>query len=162
MTAEKYENMLKSVEEKRLVGIIKTSSRLATLTVYILYPSVLVFLMLTKSPNLVKTVLVPMISFLAVSFARKLINRQRPYEKFCVAPLSERKRTGLSMPSRHTFSAFVIGTVTLFVIPVIGIVSATCGVIIAVSRILLGLHYPSDVAVGALIGIVFGLTVLFF
>ena len=61
------------------------------------------------------------------------------------------------MPSRHSFSAAGIAVTAGFVWPPLGIVAGLLAVCIAVTRILSGVHYPSDV----LAGLGFGAVVAF-
>lgn len=100
------------------------------------------------------------IPFVAVSLMRLVINSERPYEVFDLAelvPLREKRRKGASFPSRHVFSAFLIGTLWLpYSIP-FGIAAIIIGVYLAVERVLLGIHFVKDTAVGAVIGAISGL-----
>lgn len=59
---------------------------------------------------------------------------------------------GKSFPSRHTFSAFAIAA-SWFVasVPVAVVLLVAAGVL-AVCRVLGGVHFPRDVVAGALIG----------
>ena len=68
-------------------------------------------------------------------------------------PIIEKNKKGESMPSRHVFSAFIIGMAFLYIgeIP-LGII----GLIIAIVRVISGVHFPKDVIVGALVGILCG------
>ena len=57
-----------------------------------------------------------------------------------------------SFPSGHTMHAVGFTAVLLAYYPTIGILIAPFALLVASSRLVLGLHYPSDVIVGALIG----------
>ena len=97
--------------------------------------------------------------FIAVSLMRSFIDCKRPYEVFrCEAlrEMSEGRKRGHSFPSRHVFSAFLIGTLWLMYSPYIGVAVLLLGVILAIERTLLGIHFLKDVVVGALIGILSG------
>lgn len=96
------------------------------------------------------------VPFLAVSLVRRLINAPRPYE---LLPFYERKpkrKSGSSFPSRHVFSAFVIGVALMPYSLLVGILVALCGVALAITRVLLGVHFIRDVAAGAIIGALCG------
>ena len=103
--------------------------------------------------------LVTAIPFLVVSLMRVLIDSPRPYEFFDIPELEEmrkcRKR-GKSFPSRHVFSAFLIGTLWLYFNTLYGIVAIILGLFIAIERVILGIHFPRDVIVGAAIGTLSG------
>jgi undecaprenyl-diphosphatase len=66
--------------------------------------------------------------------------------------------SSLSFPSAHAFSSFAVATAMFRVDP------ATAGALviafaISICRPYLGMHYPSDVLAGALLGVVLGLIV---
>ena len=100
-----------------------------------------------------RLVVISAIPFLLVSVARRLINAPRPYElyDFCDTPPKQRK--GESFPSRHVFSAFLIGTLALFHSVWLGALLLLCGLILSAARILLGIHFPRDCIAGAAVGI---------
>jgi undecaprenyl-diphosphatase len=60
-----------------------------------------------------------------------------------------------SFPSGHTLHAIAFSTVAIDYYPALGWLLIPFAMLIALSRVVLGLHYPSDVLVGAIIG--FGL-----
>lgn len=64
-----------------------------------------------------------------------------------VAPLDE-----YSFPSGHTLHAVSFSLVAVYYYPMLGWVLIPFAALVALSRIVLGLHYPSDVLVGALLG----------
>ena len=103
--------------------------------------------------------LVTAIPFLVVSLLRVLIDSPRPYEFFDIPELEEMRRCrkrGKSFPSRHVFSAFLIGTLWLYFNTLYGIASIILGLFIAIERVILGIHFPRDVIVGAAIGALSG------
>jgi undecaprenyl-diphosphatase len=63
-----------------------------------------------------------------------------------------------SFPSGHTTTAFALATITVTSWPAISPALWVCAGCIAVSRTLLGCHYLSDVAAGAALGLVSGLS----
>lgn len=79
--------------------------------------------------------------------------RPRPYEVrqdiwLAGAPLDK-----FSFPSGHTLHAVIFGIVALHYYPQLAIILVPFVVMVALSRVVLGLHYPSDVLAGALIGV---------
>ncbi len=99
------------------------------------------------------------VPFVILSVLRVLIDSQRPYEVFDIpefSELREKKKSGRSFPSRHVFSAFLIGTLWLpYALP-FGIAAILLGAFLAAERVLRGIHFIQDVLVGAVIGILSG------
>ena len=89
-----------------------------------------------------------------VTFAMKdSFKRERPFQKYLdVVKLSS--GGGSSFPSGHTSSAFAVATSISMSYPKWYVI-APCYLwasAVGVSRIVLGVHYPSDVLAGALVG----------
>jgi undecaprenyl-diphosphatase len=61
-----------------------------------------------------------------------------------------------SFPSGHTITAFAIATALGLFYPSLFSVLLPCAVLIGISRIVLGMHFLSDVVAGALIGSLLG------
>lgn len=121
---------------------------------FTLYPCILLYLLIIRSPLLLSTILRPLSAFIIVSIFRKLINRPRPYESMDIEPLLSHK-SGESFPSRHTLSAFIIAFVCLNVNIYLGIFACTIASIISLTRILAGVHYISDVISAMIIAYIF-------
>ena len=64
-----------------------------------------------------------------------------------VAPLDE-----YSFPSGHTLHAVSFTLIAVYYYPALGWLLLPFATLVALSRIVLGLHYPSDVLAGALLG----------
>ena len=101
------------------------------------------------------TAVVPAAAFVVGTALRAAIDRPRPYTKYGFAPLFTKDKTGQSMPSRHCFSAAAIAAAVWYVLPPLGGVLAVLAVIIAVSRVITGVHFVSDVLAGLAFGLVF-------
>lgn len=86
--------------------------------------------------------------------------RPRPYQVHQVIRLGERPLDHFSFPSGHTLHAVMASTVLGFVQPLLLILMLPFTLLVAASRMILGLHYPSDVLVGAAIGAVVAVTVI--
>ncbi|MBI4745282.1 MAG: phosphatase PAP2 family protein [Deltaproteobacteria bacterium] len=79
--------------------------------------------------------------------------RKRPFEtyvdmEFILPPPDE-----YSFPSGHSINAFAIATAAAWFFPLLFIPLFVMASLIAISRVFLSLHYPTDVIVGGLIGI---------
>ena len=62
-----------------------------------------------------------------------------------------------SFPSGHTLHAISLGIVAASWFPVLALPLAVFATLVATSRVVLGLHYPSDVLAGAMIGATLGM-----
>jgi undecaprenyl-diphosphatase len=78
--------------------------------------------------------------------------RPRPYQVRQDVLMSGKPLDHFSFPSGHTLHAVAFGLVALFYYPVLAIVLIPFMVMVGLSRVVLGLHYPSDVLAGAGIG----------
>ncbi|MGB8713849.1 MAG: phosphatase PAP2 family protein [Onishia taeanensis] len=86
--------------------------------------------------------------------------RERPSITFECIPCTEPPRDRYSFPSGHTMHAVMFTVLTATSTPWLLVVVAPLAVVIAVSRVGLGLHYISDVIGGGLIGVMFALASL--
>lgn len=127
--------------------------------IFVSYPALLIALFIVRgfSFELMRMVLIPLMTLIVVSVMRIVINEKRPYEVFGQPSVFNKKTSGKSMPSRHTSSAFVIAMVFLRVNITAGIAGLFIALLIELSRILAGAHFVRDVVVGAIIGIAAGL-----
>lgn len=110
-----------------------------------------------KDIRCLRLVLVPAVSFLAVSWFRARLSAVRPYEKYAFIPLVPKDTAGKSFPSRHVFSGFIIAMAVLSVHVAAGVFLLFCSILLAVLRVMIGVHFPKDVIAGMLLGIGIGL-----
>ena len=106
-----------------------------------------------------RLVVVAAVPFATVSLLRVWLGGRRPYEIYDFASLGiplPREGKGDSTPSRHAFSAFLIGTLALLALPAVGGAVLLLGVYIAAARVLLGYHFARDVIWGAVSGTLAG------
>ena len=138
---------------KKALRAVSTGSVVA---VYLLYLVLLAWLAWHAMwAPLGVTAVVPAAAFVVGTALRAAINRPRPYTKYGFVPLFPKDKTGQSMPSRHCFSAAAIAGTAWYVLPPLGAVLAVLGVLIAISRVVTGVHYISDVLAGLAFGSVF-------
>jgi undecaprenyl-diphosphatase len=92
------------------------------------------------------------LSILLFIFLKRLTGRRRPcqIEPHCWATLLPPDQ--FSFPSGHTMTAFAVAIPLSLFYPTLTIGLLFCALSIAMSRILLGMHFLSDVVAGALIG----------
>lgn len=132
------------------------ANQLCTRVMYIAYPILLGYLFLQKNGRLLRAFFVPAISFILLSVVRRKINRPRPYETFEMPPIIKKDTKGHSFPSRHVFSAAMISMTFLLMSPWmwIGVVFLCITSILAVVRVISGVHYITDVLAGMGIAII--------
>lgn len=160
-----YERILYSVyKNDTLAEILKiTSYAIVLLTVYAFFVRIVG---LIETPvELIKLLAVTGVPFVTVSLMRRMINAPRPYELLEFYEKKPKGKAGRSFPSRHVFSVFVIATVLMTWSPLLAAGLMLAGVLLALLRVVLGIHFVRDVVAGALIGIAsggIGLAVLHF
>lgn len=132
---------------------IVAANKVLTYLGYAVYPLLIAILLATGDSFALRALLVPAIAFVAVSLARKAINRPRPYETLCINPVIKKNTQGKSMPSRHAFSMAMIALTWLYWCPPVGMVLIVATIAMAIVRVLGGVHYPSDVLVGILVAL---------
>ena len=83
---------------------------------------------------------------------KKIVRRERPcaFERHCWAnPLPPDR---FSFPSGHSLTAFAVAIALGWFYPALFLVLLFCAISVSASRILLGLHFLTDVLAGALAG----------
>ena len=116
-------------------------------------------------PHVLKIVELPVLCLFLVSVLRSVIERPRPYSELGanITPFLEKSGSeNKSFPSRHVACAFVISMVILSYLPWAGICLLPFALALAYVRFALGVHYPSDLIGGAVIGFLSGILAFIF
>ncbi len=93
---------------------------------------------------------------------KNLVQRVRPYEVVEGLQLLTKKATDFSFPSGHSGSSFAAATAfSCMNGRKIGIPAVCLAVLIAFSRLYIGIHYPTDVLAGICSGICCGLAAVY-
>lgn len=158
MNEKTYEKITKPLRSHPYgLQMLKAMNKVATTLVYCIYPIFLLILAFNCDVRFWRVFLTPGISFVLVSAFRNYTNFPRPYEVLDIVPIINKTTKGKSFPSRHVFSVFVIAMTLYYISIPTGIALMFIGIILAIVRVLGGVHFPRDVIAGAMIGILSGM-----
>ncbi len=120
-----------------------------------------IFLTIKKSTRLngiIMLVALTIGSILGNGILKNIFERQRPFIELGLQPfISEPK--GFSFPSGHSTASFIGATCIFLTNKKWGIYAYILALLIALSRVVLLVHYPTDVITGAILGIAIALIV---
>ena len=154
-----YERTVRFFKENKTANtLLFIAYKVLPYLLFIAYPLLLLieFFKMGFGIEWLKLVLIPLGTLILATVLRKIINAERPYEKYETESVFGKKTEGNSMPSRHTVSAVVIAMAFMYVDPIHGIIVMAVSFLIVMSRVLSGAHYLRDVLVGIIIGLAAG------
>src|SRR4029078_10240417 len=85
-------------------------------------------------------------------FLKRTFVRERPFIRHAGISLAQAPRARYSFPSGHPLHAVAFTWQACAAFPELGFVLVPLAMAIAASRVVLGLHYPTDRLVGGLLG----------
>jgi undecaprenyl-diphosphatase len=134
-------------------GVFRAVSRLGD---GIFWYALMLVLLLAHGPQAVSAVLHMIVVGVACTLAYRGLKqgtlRPRPYQVHAHILAAAEPLDRFSFPSGHTLHAVGFNLVLLAHYPMLGILVLPMTLAIALSRMVLGLHYPSDVVAGAALG----------
>lgn len=83
---------------------------------------------------------------------KNVLVRERPYMTHAAIVCAGRPLDRFSFPSGHTLHAVSFSLIICTGLPMLALLLVPAALLIALSRVVLGLHYPSDVLAGGLLG----------
>lgn len=97
-------------------------------------------------------------SHILVHFLKKIFTRERPFIKLERINTFRNKLFDYSFPSGHTTAIFSICVTLALNFSAFTMFFIAIAFVVGLSRVYIGVHYPSDVFVGMVIGTVFAVT----
>ena len=162
MSRERTLRIISYISERTaLVKAFKLIDKAITYCTVLLYVAFLVYAFVAGLEGdftlLKRSIIIPAVSFFLVSIFRKALSAKRPYEVYGFKPVLDKDTVGNSFPSRHVFSIFMISMVYLQVSLVAAVLIGVVGLLLALVRVLTGVHFVKDVVAGALVAFAFAL-----
>ena len=149
--------MIKKLDQKiffKLYNFTVRQQRVAKLVVMItkyspkifstIYISTAIYLIYNSDSRTKIFILIPAAVYLTAKLIPLLYNRRRPFAEYSLESLVKQRKDH-SFPSTHTASSMIISLAVLKINFQLGILMVFLAVLTAFSRIMVGVHYPSDV-----------------
>lgn len=154
MDREQYIKVMDFVRSHKYgTNIVYMTGKAITYLTAVIYLVTIALLIYKGDMRFIRVIAVPAVSFIVLSVLRDRYNAPRPYEKYNFKPLIPKDTHGKSFPSRHVFSIFICAGAVNYIYPVSVAAVYIMGVLLAVIRVITGVHFPKDVIAGALAGI---------
>ena len=133
---------------KQVVFITKFSSKFFSF----IYFTVGAWLIYKNDPRLKNFILIPAAVYLIVKIIPLIYNRRRPFAEYKLKSLVK-QREDQSFPSTHSGSSMIIALTVLNINLKLGVFMIFLSVLTSISRITVGVHYPTDILAAWIIAI---------
>ncbi len=129
---------------------------------YVLMAALLLQYQIAALPAVLHMIAVGLISTLIYKFIKDKTLRPRPFNVYPAIICAGKTLDQFSFPSGHTMHAVAFSIVAVSYFPALLWLVSPFAILVALSRPILGLHYPSDVLAGAALGAAIAFTSLSF
>ena len=134
--------------------------------IWIVLAVILLFFSKTRKCGIYLAIALILDALLVNLLIKNIVKRERPFEyseklKDYILYLKYKLPKDYSFPSGHTAVSFCASTVLTYFYKKKAIPAIIVTIIIALSRLYIGVHYPTDVLLGAIIGVVIGVGSIF-
>ena len=115
---------------------------------------ILLFFKPTRKAGFVSLLSLGFCFLIANGILKPLVARPRPYTQIAALEILIPPEKDLSFPSGHTTASFASACILFRMLPKkYGVCAVVLAVLIALSRLYVGIHYPTDVIGGVVIGV---------
>ena len=144
-------------EHRALRKTMVAVERIIEISVIAAYFASLIYCLYTSAGKALLSAVTCILALYLCTMLRVVADKRRPYEVYDMLPAIDKTTKGKSFPSRHLTSIGVMSITLLSLNIPIGIVFLFLTAVMGALRVLLGVHFIKDVAVGAAIGIIIGI-----
>lgn len=159
---KKDKEILKKINEKTegkiILDIMEILTHVGDSLMVIIFSSMLILFGELSHINVLKmagleALIILMVSGILVRVAKRVVKRERPHNIQKFIDLLVVKVKDYSFPSGHSTGIFSIAFAILFNIPQFGLFFLFIAFVVAISRVIINVHYPSDVIAGFLLSL---------
>lgn len=113
-----------------------------------------IHIFLYNKETLYKFIAIPLTLLICTLFIKKLVKRQRPFNRLNLKNTFNKKTT--AFPSSHSSSSLIIAISYFNISTLLGCILIFISILTGLSRIFIGIHYPSDVLGGFILALIIG------